>query len=63
MRCSYAMMSPKDTSPEEEGEVDVDGAERDGAEWEGGAAEFDYLNRNCTSLRRSEERRVGKECW
>ena len=41
MRCSYTMMSPKVTSPEEEGGTDVDGAE-----WEGGAAESDYRNRN-----------------
>ena len=34
MRCSYAMMSPSDTSLEEEEEVDVDGADQDGAERE-----------------------------
>ena len=50
------MVSPKVTSPEEEEGADMDGAERDGAERdgtkrEGGAAESDYLNRNCTSLR------------
>ena len=38
---SCAMMSPKDTSPEEEGGADVDEAEQDGAEREEGAAEFD----------------------
>ena len=40
MRCSYAMTSPKDISPEEEG------ADADGAEWEEGAAEFDCRDRN-----------------
>ena len=44
------MTSPKVTLPEEEEGVDVNGVERDGAEWEGGAAESDYLNRNCASL-------------
>ena len=35
-----------------EGEgTDVDGVEQDGAKREGGAAEFDYRNLNCTSLR------------
>ena len=38
-------MSPKVTSPEEEEGADVDGAER-----EGGAAESDYLDRNWASL-------------
>ena len=51
MRCSYAMMSPNVTSPEEEKGADVDGAERDEAEREGGAAESDYLDRNSASLR------------
>ena len=41
MRYSCAMMSPKVTSPAEEGGVDADGAERDRAEWEEGAAESD----------------------
>lgn len=41
MRCSCTMMSPRVTLPEEEKGVDVDGAERDGAEWEGRAAESD----------------------
>ena len=45
------MMSPKVTSPEEEERVDVDGAEQDRAEWEGGAAESDCQDRNCASLR------------
>ena len=39
------MMSPKDTSPKEEG-VDADGAER-----EEGVAESDYRDRNWASLR------------
>ena len=42
MHCSCAMMSPKDTSLEEEGGADVDGAERDGVEWKEGATKFDY---------------------
>ena len=50
MRCNCAMMSPKDTSLEEEG-ADADGAERDGAEREEGAAEFDCRDRNWTFLR------------
>ena len=50
MRCSYTMMSPKDTSPEEEG-ADTDEAERDGAEREEGAAESDCHDRNWASLR------------
>ena len=45
MRCSYAMMSPKDTSPEEEG-ADASGVERDGAEREEGAAKSDCRDRN-----------------
>ena len=40
------MMSLKVTSPEEEGGVDVDGAERDGAEREERAAKSDYCNRS-----------------
>ena len=39
------MMSPKVTLPKEEEGADVDGAER-----EGGAAESDYLDRNWASL-------------
>ena len=50
MRCSCAMMSPKVTSPEDEG-TDADGAERDGVEREEGAAESDYHDRNWASLR------------
>ena len=45
MRCSWAMMSPKDTSPEEE-EADTNGAERDGAEREEGTIESDCHDRN-----------------
>ena len=51
MRCSCAMMSPSVTSPIVKEEADVDGVERDGAEWEGGAAESDYLYQNYASLR------------
>ena len=29
----------------------MDGVDRDGAEWEGGAIDPDCLNRNCASLR------------
>ena len=50
MRCSCAMMSPKDTSPEEE-EADTNGAERDGAEREEGATKFDCHDRNWALLR------------
>ena len=50
MHRSCAMMSLKVTSPEEEG-TDADGAERDDAEWDGGAAEFDCRDRNWASLR------------
>ena len=39
-------MSPKVTSPEEEGGTNVDGAEL-----EGEAAEFDYRDQNWASLR------------
>ena len=45
MHCSCAMMSPKDTSLEEEG-ADADGVDRDGAEQEKGAAESICHNRN-----------------
>ena len=41
MLYSYAMMSPKVTLPKEEEGADVDGTERDGAKWEGGAAKSD----------------------
>ena len=43
------MMSPKVTSPEEEG-TDADGAEWDDAEREGGAAESDCHDRNWALL-------------
>ena len=46
MRYNCAMMSPKDTSPEEEGGADMDGAERDGAEQEEGAAKSDCRDRS-----------------
>ena len=45
MPYSCAMMSPKDTSSEEEG-ADVDGVDRDGAEREKGAAEFICYDQN-----------------
>ena len=51
MCCSYAMMSPSDTSLEEEEGADVDGADQDRAEREGGATEADYCDLNCTLLR------------
>ena len=44
------MMSPKDTSPEEE-EADTNGAEWDGAEREEGTIESDCHDRNWASLR------------
>ena len=44
-------MSPKDTSPEEEGGADADGAERDGVKWEEGVAESDCHDRSWASLR------------
>ena len=47
---SCAIKSSKDTSPEEEG-ADANGAERDGVEWEEGATESDYRDRNWASLR------------
>ena len=43
-------MSPKVTSPEEDGGADVDGAERDGAKQEGGAAGFERRDRSWASL-------------
>ena len=46
MRCSYVMMSPKVTSFEEEEGADMDGAKRDKAELEGGAAESDCRDQN-----------------
>ena len=45
MRYSCAMISPRDTSLEEEGGADVDGAEQ-----EEGVAEFDYRDRSWASL-------------
>ena len=45
------MMSPIVTSPEEEGGADVDGTERDGAKWEGGATESDCRDRSWASFR------------
>ena len=50
MRCSCTMMSPKDTSPEEERGADVDGAKWDGAEREEGAVESDYREQSWASL-------------
>ena len=44
------MMSPSDTSLVEEEGVDVDGADQDESEWEGGVAESDCHDLNCTSL-------------
>ena len=46
MCCSYAIMSPSDTSLEEEEGMDVDGADR-----EGGVAKSVCCDLNCTSLR------------
>ena len=43
-------MSPSDTSLMEEQGADVDRADRDGAEREGGAAESIWRDLNCTSL-------------
>ena len=51
MRYSCTMMSPSDTSLEEEEGADVDGADRDGVEREGGAAESVCRDLNCTTLR------------
>ena len=45
------MMSPSDTLLIEEEGVDVDRADRDGVEREGGAAEFVCRDLNCASLR------------
>ena len=45
------MMSPRVTSLVEKEGANVDGADWDGAEREGGAADPDYLNLNCASLR------------
>ena len=49
MRCNYAMMSPSDTSLEEEEGADVDGIDRDRTEREGGATESIYCDLNCAS--------------
>ena len=46
MRCSCAMTSFRVTSPEVEEGANVDGAERDRAKREGGAAESDYRDLN-----------------
>ena len=51
MRCSYAMISPRDTSLKEEEGANVDGVDRDGAKREGGAVESIFRDLNCTSLR------------
>ena len=51
MHCNYVMMSLNDISLIEEERVDVDGAERDGVEWEGEAVESDFRDLNCASLR------------
>ena len=44
------MMSPGVTSLVEEEGANVDGADRDGAEWEGEVADPDCLDLNYTSL-------------
>ena len=44
-------MSHRVISPEEEEGANMDGAERDRAEWEGGVAESEYRDLNCASLR------------
>ena len=51
MRYSCAMISPRDTSLEEEGGANVDGAEGDGAEREEGATKSDCHDRSWASLR------------
>ena len=51
MRYSCAMISPIDTSLEEEGGADVDEAEQDGAEREEGATESNCRDRSWASLR------------
>ena len=45
------MMSLSDTLLVEKEGAYVNGADRDGAERKGGAANLDYLNLNCASLR------------
>ena len=47
---SCTMMSPGDTSLEEEEGADVDGADMEGAEREGGAAKSVCRDLNCASL-------------
>ena len=51
MRYSCTMMSPSDTSLEEDEGADVDGVDRDGAEREGRATESVCCDLNYTSLR------------
>ena len=51
MRCSYAIISPRDTSLKEEEGANVDGVDRDRAEREGGAVESVFRDLNCASLR------------
>ena len=48
---NYVMMSSRVTSPVEEEGADVDGADRDEVEREGGTTDPDYLDLNCASLR------------
>ena len=50
MRCNYAMMSPKVTSPKEEEGANTDGTERDRAEWEGKVVESDCRDQNWALL-------------
>ena len=45
------MMSSNDTWLEEEEEVDMDGADRNGVEWEGGVVESDCCDLNYALLR------------
>ena len=44
------MMSPRITSPIEEEGADVDGVDRGGAKWVGGAVDLDCLDLNCALL-------------
>ena len=46
MRCRCAVMSPRVTLP-----IEDEGADVDGAEWEGGPTESDYRDLNYASLR------------
>ena len=46
MRCSCAVMSPRVTLP-----IEDEGADVDGAEWEGGPTESDCRDLNYASLR------------